>query len=46
MHPLLIRQLKRLGLERAAAPASLEAWQHLLERVSRSYTEADQPDIE
>lgn len=42
MHPLLIRQLKRLGLERAAAPASLEAWQHLLERVSRSYTEADQ----
>ncbi len=42
MHPLLIRQLKRLGLESAAAPASLEAWQHLLERVSRSYTESDQ----
>ena len=42
MHPLLTRQLKRLGLEPAAAPASLEAWQQLLERVSRSYLESDQ----
>lgn len=42
MHPLLTRQLKRLGLEQAAAPASLEAWQQLLERVSRSYVESDQ----
>lgn len=42
MHPLLTRQLKRLGLEHAAAPASLEAWQQLLERVSRSYVESDQ----
>ena len=42
MHPLLTRQLKRLGLEQAAAPVSLEAWQQLLERVSRSYLESDQ----
>ncbi len=42
MHPLLTRQLKRLGLEHTAAPASLEAWQQLLERVSRSYIESDQ----
>lgn len=42
MHPLLTRQLKRLGLGQAAAPASLEAWQQLLERVNRSYIESDQ----
>ncbi|MBX3340640.1 MAG: PAS domain S-box protein [Nitrospira sp.] len=42
MHPLLTRQLKRLGLETTAAPTSLEAWQQLLERVSRSYIESDQ----
>ncbi|MCW5798956.1 MAG: PAS domain S-box protein [Nitrospira sp.] len=42
MHPLLTRQLKRLGLEHASAPVSLEAWQQLLERVSRSYIESDQ----
>ena len=42
MHPLLTRQLKRLGLEHGAAPTSLEAWQQLLERVSRSYLESDQ----
>ena len=42
MHPLLIRQLKRLGLQTASAPTSLEAWQELLERVNRSYVESDQ----
>ncbi len=42
MHPLLKRQLKRLGLDDASAPSSLETWQQLLERVSRSYVESDQ----
>ncbi|MBS0170502.1 MAG: PAS domain S-box protein [Nitrospira sp.] len=42
MHPLLTRQLKRLGLDDASPPASPETWQHLLERVSRSYLESDQ----
>ena len=42
MHPLLVRQLKRLGLETARIPQSPDAWQKLLERVNRSYIEADQ----
>ena len=42
MHPLLARQLRRLGLEHSTAPASTAAWQQLLERVSRSYLECDQ----
>ena len=41
MHPLLARQLRRLGLEHSTAPASTAAWQQLLERVSRSYLECD-----
>ena len=42
MHPLLIRQLKRLGLDGATAPPSFDVWQQMLERVSRSYLESDQ----
>ncbi|MGZ8422966.1 MAG: PAS domain-containing protein, partial [Nitrospira sp.] len=42
MHPLLARQLKRMGLEAATLPPSPDTWQKLLERVSQSYTESDQ----
>lgn len=42
MHPLLKRQLKRLGLDDATPPSSLEVWQQLLERMSRSSLESDQ----
>lgn len=40
-HALLKRQLKRLGLEIEAAPSD-EQWLQFLERVSRTYQEADQ----
>jgi PAS domain S-box-containing protein len=42
MHPLLTRQLKRLGLDEQHPPPSLEAWSELIERIDRSYVEADQ----
>jgi PAS domain S-box-containing protein len=42
MHPLLARQLKRLGLDEQHVPPSLESWGALLERINRSYVEADQ----
>ena len=42
MHPLLARQLRRLGLESSMVPTSPLAWQQFLERVERSYIEADQ----
>ncbi|MDR4480063.1 MAG: PAS domain S-box protein [Nitrospira sp.] len=42
MHPLLKRQLKRIGLDDATAPPSLDTWRQLLERVSQSYLESDQ----
>jgi diguanylate cyclase (GGDEF)-like protein/PAS domain S-box-containing protein len=42
IHPLLLRQLRRLGLDAATAPADAAAWSRLLERVGRAYTEADQ----
>lgn len=42
MHPLLARQLRRLGLDEQHPPPSLEAWSELLERIDRSYLEADQ----
>ncbi len=41
MHPLLARQLKRLGLD-VAHPPSETAWGDLLKRIDRSYLEADQ----
>jgi PAS domain S-box-containing protein len=42
MHPLLQRQLKRLGITPAEAPTDSAAWQALLARISQSYTESDQ----
>ena len=42
MHPLLARQLKRMGLEAATLPPSLDTWQQLLARVNQSYVESDQ----
>jgi PAS domain S-box-containing protein len=42
MHPLLVRQLKRLGLDEQHPPALSETWGKLLARVDRSYVEADQ----
>jgi PAS domain S-box-containing protein len=41
MHPLLQRQLKRLGLDPAQCPADQGDWQALLERISQSYAESD-----
>ncbi len=41
MHPLLQRQLKRLGLDPAQHPTDPAGWQALLERVSQSYAESD-----
>ena len=42
MHPLLARQLKRLGLDDRRPPASDSLWADLLKRVDQSYMEADQ----
>ena len=42
LHPLLKRQLKRLGIKADAALTERDLWQQLLERVSRTYTDADQ----
>ena len=42
MHPLLKRQLKRLGLTDPAQPPPAEVWTVLWERISQAYTEADQ----
>jgi PAS domain S-box-containing protein len=42
MHPLLKRQLKRLALSENTPPSNAVAWQEFLDRISRSYTEADQ----
>ncbi|HKE16330.1 MAG TPA: PAS domain-containing protein [Kofleriaceae bacterium] len=41
-HPLLVRQLARLGLAEDRPPATADEWSRLLARVSASYTEADQ----
>jgi len=40
MHPLLLRQLKKLSLD-ASQPPSAEDWRRLLERASATYTQAD-----
>ena len=40
IHPLLARQLRRLGLDAAAAPDA--PWAELLARVARAYAEHDQ----
>jgi len=41
VHPVLKRQLKRIGLSEDSPPSSLEQWLSLIERIDRSYTEAD-----
>ena len=41
-HNLLVRQLKRLGVDPAGSPPSGPQWQQILDRVNRAYTEADQ----
>ncbi len=41
MHPLLQRQLKRLGLQTDHLPDNIVAWQELLKQISHRYTEAD-----
>ncbi|MDO9018952.1 MAG: ATP-binding protein [Deltaproteobacteria bacterium] len=41
MHPLLARQLRRLGLGLDAPPADPSAWLSLIERVSESYGDFD-----
>ncbi len=40
LHPLLARQMRRIGLDPQAEPAA--PWPALLERVSRAYNDADQ----
>jgi signal transduction histidine kinase len=42
LHPVLRRQLARLGLSSEAPPADDQSWPTLLARVSRAYAEADQ----
>jgi diguanylate cyclase (GGDEF)-like protein/PAS domain S-box-containing protein len=42
MHPLLARQLRRLGIDPSASGITPEAWASVQERVSRAYTTADQ----
>ncbi len=40
-HRLLLRQLKRLGIDNLDQAPTPEQWSQILERVSRAYTEAD-----
>ncbi len=42
MHRVLTRQLKRLGLTPEVPPTDPAVWQALLERISRTYGNADQ----
>jgi PAS domain S-box-containing protein len=42
MHPLLKRQIKRIGASDLTVPPSSEKWNQLLERISNAYAEADQ----
>ena len=42
LHPLLKRQLKRLGLEVECDAPDAERWRELVRRVSRAYEEHDQ----
>jgi len=41
-HPVLLRQLMRLGLEQGGAAPTPEQWAKLLERIDRTYCDADQ----
>ncbi len=42
IHPLLLRQLRRLALDAAVPPPDAATWARLLERIGRAYTEAEQ----
>ncbi|MDH3208854.1 MAG: sensor domain-containing diguanylate cyclase [Burkholderiaceae bacterium] len=42
IHPLLLRQLRKLGLDASSDPPCGASWAQLLERVSRAYIDADQ----
>ncbi|GIW10934.1 MAG: hypothetical protein KatS3mg061_1991 [Dehalococcoidia bacterium] len=42
MHPHLLRQLRRLGIEDPSVPPTPEQWSALLTRVSRAYEDYDQ----
>ncbi|MFC5300413.1 EAL domain-containing protein [Azospira restricta] len=42
LNPLLLRQLKRLGIGDLDMPPDPAQWRQFVERVSRAYTEADQ----
>jgi diguanylate cyclase (GGDEF)-like protein/PAS domain S-box-containing protein len=42
VHPLLKRQLTQLGIDDEATTPSGELWRRCLERISRTYAEADQ----
>mgnify|MGYP001165592387 CR=1 FL=1 len=42
MHPLLARQLKRVGLDQGHPPPTPEAWGEILDRISQSYLESEQ----
>lgn len=42
MHPILTRQLKRLGLVESRPPENPEAWSQLLAFVGHAYEQADQ----
>jgi signal transduction histidine kinase/FixJ family two-component response regulator len=42
LHPLLTRQLRKIGIVEGTLPTSEEQWNTLLERVSATYTQADQ----
>ena len=41
-HPLLERQLKKVGLGTNTPPADLASWTALLEHISRAYTQTEQ----
>ncbi len=42
VHSLLRRQLQKVGIDDAATPPDAAQWQLLLQRIDRSYLEADQ----
>jgi diguanylate cyclase (GGDEF)-like protein len=41
LHPLLQRQLRRLGVDPAGPPPAPDTWAQLLQRVGRAYGDAD-----
>jgi PAS domain S-box-containing protein len=41
LHPLLIRQLRRCGIEETSRPPDGGAWSALIDRISKTYKEAD-----